>query len=163
MTTPEGKIKRKVSNFLKGLGPDCYYFMPVQMGYGSAALDYMGAWRGKAWAIETKAFGRKPTPLQHFTIQRMEDAGMAVFVVSNDAEMLNMQQWFTQGGNNGEETKSEGHQGRSSRDASVRARRTEGRQETQGVDEEGQEKGQERALSGVDVGPRTVGLTGRKE
>lgn len=98
MTTPEGRVKRKVSAYLKSLGDSCYYFMPVQMGYGASALDYMGAYKGKAFAIETKAHGNHPTALQMFTIQRMRNAKMAVFVVSTDEELEDMKRWF--GGDN---------------------------------------------------------------
>jgi|SRR5215471_728510 len=110
MTTPEGRVKRKVSAYLKSLGDSCYYFMPVQMGYGASALDYMGAYKGKAFAIETKASGNHPTALQQFTIQRMRQAKMAVFVVSCDEELEHVKRWF--GGDNAAQIRlvEEGHQ-----------------------------------------------------
>lgn len=81
MSTPEGKVKRQVSKVLRTYAPKVYYFMPVQGGYGSAALDYHGACEGRAFAIETKAPGKKLTPRQEATKRDMEAAGMKVFVV----------------------------------------------------------------------------------
>jgi hypothetical protein len=45
--TPEGRVKRRVSQILKR-AEKCYYFMPVQTGYGSPTLDYLGCSRGRA-------------------------------------------------------------------------------------------------------------------
>ena len=78
--TPEGKVKRRVSTILKR-SDSCYYFMPVQTGYGSPTLDYLGSSRGRAFAIETKAPGKKPTIRQLAIIKEMERAEMKVFVI----------------------------------------------------------------------------------
>ncbi len=83
--TPEGKVKRRVSQLLKA-GQEVYYFMPVQTGYGSPTLDYLGCSRGRAFAIETKAPGKKPTTRQLAIIKEMERAGMKVFVISGNPE-----------------------------------------------------------------------------
>jgi len=81
--TPEGKVKRRVSFILKH-SPEVYYFMPVQTGYGSPTLDYLGSSRGRAFAIETKAPGKHPTVRQLAIIREMEKAGMKVFVIAGD-------------------------------------------------------------------------------
>lgn len=78
--TPEGKVKRHVSQILKR-ADHCYYFMPVQTGYGSPTLDYLGSSRGRAFAIETKAPGKKPTVRQKAIINEMKQAQMKVFVI----------------------------------------------------------------------------------
>ena len=78
--TPEGKVKRRVSTILKR-ADSCYYFMPVQTGYGSPTLDYLGTSRGRGFAIETKAPGKKPTMRQNAIIAEMERAEMKVFVI----------------------------------------------------------------------------------
>lgn len=78
--TPEGKVKRYVSRILKKADNN-YYFMPVQTGYGSPTLDYLGTSRGRGFAIETKAPGKKPTVRQLAIIKEMEQAEMKVFVI----------------------------------------------------------------------------------
>lgn len=85
--TPEGKVKRKVSNLLKST-PGLYYFMPVQGGYGAATLDYLGWYMGHAFAIETKAPGKEPTPRQRETISAMQEAGAEVFIIDGDIAKL---------------------------------------------------------------------------
>ena len=87
-TTPEGKVKRKVSALLKQYAPNLWYDMPVPGGYGNATLDYVGWLNGKAFAVETKAPGKKPTDRQKQTISRMQRAGAAVFVVDGDTSEL---------------------------------------------------------------------------
>lgn len=81
--TPEGKVKRHVSQILKRADA-CYYFMPVQTGYGSPTLDYLGSSRGRAFAIETKAPGKVPTRRQETIIKEMQRAEMKVFVIDGD-------------------------------------------------------------------------------
>lgn len=83
--TPEGKVKRRVSQILKHAS-EVYYFMPVQTGYGSPTLDYLGSSRGRAFAIETKAPGKKPTVRQLAIMREMEKAGMKVFVIAGNPE-----------------------------------------------------------------------------
>jgi len=79
--TPEGRVKAKVTKALKLMGKDCWRFMPVQSGYGSAALDYLLCIRGRFVAIETKAPGNKLTAMQEGTKAAMEAAGGIVLVV----------------------------------------------------------------------------------
>ena len=77
MKTQESKLKDKIKAFLRAEG--AYYFMPVQMGYGAPSVDFLGCYRGKFVALETKAPGRKPTPRQTLTLQAMADAGAEVW------------------------------------------------------------------------------------
>lgn len=79
-STPEAKVKRHVTQIIKRAHA-VYYFMPVQTGYGSPTLDYLGCSAGRAFAIETKAPGKKPTMRQLAIIAEMEKAGMKVFVI----------------------------------------------------------------------------------
>ena len=92
-TTPEGKIKRKVSEFLRSV-PDCYYFMPVPGGYGAATLDYIGCYCGEFFAIETKAPGKKPTDRQEATIASIISAGGKVFVIDKADGIDAIRKWF---------------------------------------------------------------------
>ena len=88
MATPEGRVKAKVKRRLKAeFGKHCWSFMPVQTGYGSPALDFLLCVYGWFVAIETKAPGKKPTPLQETTIELMRAAGAMVFVVDGDESL----------------------------------------------------------------------------
>lgn len=85
--TPEGRVKRKVSAMLNGLGPECWTFMPVQTGYGKRALDYLICYRGRFFAIETKDKGKDLTTLQKLTRAAMEAAGAIVLKVDDDESL----------------------------------------------------------------------------
>jgi len=91
--TPEGKVKKAVSGLLSSVN-GVYYTMPVPGGYGDTTLDYLGCFRGKFFAIETKAPGKKPTLRQQQIISMMERAGAVVFVIDGDTTEL--QQWLKQ-------------------------------------------------------------------
>lgn len=86
--TPEGKIKAMVRKGLKELGDACWYFMPVQSGYGRPALDIMGYVNGHGFAIETKAPGGRVTPRQQLTIAALREAGVLVFIVDSGEACL---------------------------------------------------------------------------
>ena len=90
MSTPEGRVKRKISSFLKTT--DCFYDMPVPGGYGKSTLDYVGCFRGYAFYIEAKAPGRKPTLRQQAIIATIKRAGGKVFVV--DGDISELERWF---------------------------------------------------------------------
>lgn len=90
-TTPEGKVKKTVSALLRSV-PDLYYFMPVPSGYGESTLDYLGCYRGKFFAVETKAPGKKPTDRQNMMIERMTKAGAKVFVI--DGDITDLKNWI---------------------------------------------------------------------
>ena len=70
--TPEGKLKDQVKKYLDSLG--AYYFMPVQMGYGSTAVDFLCCVKGRFVAIETKVKPRKPTKLQDKFLKEVRSA-----------------------------------------------------------------------------------------
>lgn len=90
-STPEGKVKRKVSAILK-TKDELYYFMPVPSGFGESTLDYIGCYRGRLFAIETKAPGKKPTDRQKTTIAMIERAGGRCFVIDGDTTEL--EEWL---------------------------------------------------------------------
>lgn len=85
--TPEGRVKKMVKKALDQFGPDCWRFMPVQSGYGSPALDYLLSIHGHFVAIETKAPGKKLTPLQESTKAAIEAAGGHVFIVWDESSL----------------------------------------------------------------------------
>lgn len=94
--TPEGKVKAKVSALLKQYG--CYYFMPVQMGLGAAGLDYhcykTVSNVAIAFFVETKAFGKEPTPRQQLSMDEHEARGARCFVVDSDLTLKELERWL---------------------------------------------------------------------
>lgn len=96
--TPEGKVKKKLLDFLKSLGGDCFFYMPVQNGMGqSGILDVMAIINGVPFAFECKATPKQhPTVLQAYALDRIHKArGVAwvvdcenVELVKNSVEMI---------------------------------------------------------------------------
>ena len=89
--TPEGKVKKKIVEQLKGLG--CYYFFPATGGYGKSGVpDIVGCYKGRFFGIECKAGKNKPTPLQELNLRQISDAYGLAYVVNennmNDIEQL---------------------------------------------------------------------------
>ena len=72
--TPEGRIKAKINKVL-AQWEGVYKFMPVQQGLGATTLDYLICVNSHFLGIEAKAPGKKPTPRQLLTIQKIRDAG----------------------------------------------------------------------------------------
>ena len=90
MSTPEGKVKAKVRKAKAALIKDGYgiwSFMPVQMGYGAPALDFLWCVNGQFIAIETKIKGKYMTPRQQQTADEIKAAGGLVFVVFDDESL----------------------------------------------------------------------------
>ena len=96
--TPEGKVKKKLIDFLKSLGSDCFYYMPVQNGMGQSGIpDIMAIIKGIPFAFECKATPKQhPTVLQAYALDRIHKArGVAwvvdcenVELVKNSAEII---------------------------------------------------------------------------
>ena len=79
-TTPEGKVKKKVKDFLDRLG--VYHFSPPGMGLGRAGIpDIIACHRGRFIAIECKAGDNQPTALQSRELEAITNAGGLAFVV----------------------------------------------------------------------------------
>ena len=80
--TPEKRVKTKVEAVLKNEG--AYYFFPATHGYGRSGVpDIIACVNGRFLAIECKAGGNKPTPLQTREIENIRLAG-GVAVVANE-------------------------------------------------------------------------------
>jgi hypothetical protein len=77
----ENTVKLEVKKRLKALGSDCYSYWPVPMGLGAATLDCLGCYKGKFFAIETKAPGKAITPRQRITMAAMHRAGAMVLII----------------------------------------------------------------------------------
>lgn len=94
--TPEGKVKAKVKRALDTLS-NAYRFMPVQNGMGSPALDFYCCVHHVFVAIETKVVGKKLTERQRATAVQIANAGGAVFVIRDDADVAHMVNCLTRG------------------------------------------------------------------
>lgn len=90
--TPEGRVKDAVKKVLKKFG--VYWHMPVQNGMGAPSLDFICCVKGKYFAVETKAPGKKPTPRQELTIEQIQRSGGKCFVVDGDVSLL--EQWLAE-------------------------------------------------------------------
>lgn len=84
--TPEGKVKKKLIDFLKSLGSDCFYYMPVQNGMGQTGIpDVMAIIKGVPFAFECKATPKQhPTVLQAYALDRIHKARGVAWVVDAD-------------------------------------------------------------------------------
>ena len=85
--TPEGKVKKKLLDFLKSLGGDCFYYMPVQNGMGQSGIpDVMAIINGVPFAFECKATPKQhPTVLQAYALDRIQKARGVAWVVDNES------------------------------------------------------------------------------
>lgn len=82
-TTPEGRVKRVVTNQLKSMG--AYYFFPATGGYGRSGVpDIVGCLDGKFFAIECKAGKNKPTALQEKNLEYIRNAGGVAMLVNEE-------------------------------------------------------------------------------
>lgn len=89
--TPEGKVKNKLIDFLKSLGGDCFYYMPVQNGMGQTGIpDVMAIIKGVPFAFECKATPKQhPTVLQAYALDRIHKArGVAWVVDCENVELV---------------------------------------------------------------------------
>lgn len=89
--TPEGKVKKKLLDFLKSLGGDCFYYMPVQNGMGQSGIpDVMAIIKGVPFAFECKATPKQhPTVLQAYALDRIHKArGVAWVVDCENVELV---------------------------------------------------------------------------
>lgn len=94
MSTPESKVKRKVSALIAKYGDRVYKFMPVQGGFGASSLDYIGCACGRFFSVETKAAGCKPTGRQLKCAEDMTKAGAMVFFVIGDDGLDALERWL---------------------------------------------------------------------
>ena len=91
--TPEGKIKKAIKKVLDQI-PDCYYFMPVQMGLGARTLDFLVCYKGRFFGFEAKAPGEKPTALQKLCMKEMQHAGGEVLTIDSLELVSHLKEWM---------------------------------------------------------------------
>jgi|SRR5215469_15794223 len=78
----EKTIKAAVRKRLKELG--AFQYWPVPTVWGTAAVDVIGCFEGRFFAIETKAPGKRPTDRQMFCMDNIREAGGRIFVIDTD-------------------------------------------------------------------------------
>lgn len=86
--TPEGKIKAMISRVLNK--HHAWQFMPVPTGFQTKTVDFFACCHGQFIAIEAKAPGKTATGRQEYVLQLIRDAGGLTFVVSNEAEVAQL-------------------------------------------------------------------------
>jgi len=94
MTTPEGKIKKKIDAMLKSKG--VWYFKPQAGQYGRSGIpDYIICIRGSFVGIEAKANKtKKLTALQAQAGSKIGAAGGMFFVVYDDTTLAEAQKYL---------------------------------------------------------------------
>ena len=93
-TTPEGKVKNKIKAVMTPHRPQLYWYMPVPGGYGAPSRDFIGFIHGRAFGIEAKAPGKKPTKRQILTMTQMRTAGAKVFLIHDDRSLQEFDDWL---------------------------------------------------------------------
>ena len=84
MTTPERRMKNRVTAELKELG--CWYCFPMATGYGNTGVpDILGCMWGGFFAIECKSGSNKPTALQQMQINEIKRIGGMTWVVNEES------------------------------------------------------------------------------
>lgn len=96
--TPEGKVKAKITAFLKSKAPYVWYFMPQGTVMGRAGIpDYVGCCDGRLFGIEAKAGNGKQTVLQQHEAARIREAGGEYFLINEqnmDEEFARFEKMF---------------------------------------------------------------------
>lgn len=101
-TTPEGLVKNKIKDILQD--HNVYFFMPVQMGYGAAGVDFhcvvytciLGLEISLAFFIEAKVEGKEPTARQDlFLKDRREKQKCKTFVIDGPKGLRELDAWLT--------------------------------------------------------------------
>ena len=94
--TPEGRIKREVNKLLTftAMSYPLWIFKPVQIGYGTRALDYLLCINGHFASIEAKAPDEELTPHQKMTAKNILESGGSVFIISEAATLGALITWL---------------------------------------------------------------------
>ena len=108
--TPEGKVKKLVKDYLTSIGmipagqavlatPENtgWFHMPVSNGMGVHGVsDFLGHYKGRFFAIETKTKGKKPTPRQEHQLNALNLTGAATFVVDSEDSLEGVKRWISE-------------------------------------------------------------------
>ena len=93
--TPEGRVKSRVRKLLARY-QGMYTYWPVPTGFGRAAIDVFGCYRGRFFAIEVKAGNKKPTLRQTQELSNVERAMGETFVIASedDPRLDRLEKWL---------------------------------------------------------------------
>jgi hypothetical protein len=83
--TAENLVKREIKRGLTARG--IWFFMPVQCGYGRAAIDFICCMDGLFLAIEAKAGNNKVGARQQATLEEIKVAGGRAVVAYSWADV----------------------------------------------------------------------------
>lgn len=84
----ESKFQEKVITLLKRVFGKHIWFAKISDRYNKGIPDIVGCINGKFFAIELKATNGRPTKLQEYTIDKIEEAGGKVCIARTMAECL---------------------------------------------------------------------------
>lgn len=93
--TPEGKVKKKVKEYLQSIG--AWYYMPVSNGMGRVGCpDILVCYKGLFMAFETKAPGKikNVTPNQQREIDEIQRANGLAHVVDDVEQVKSLLETF---------------------------------------------------------------------
>jgi len=94
--TPEGKVKDIIKTYLDSLGPLCWHFMPMMMGYGRKGIpDVIGCYKGHFFAIEVKAEGKAKaiTPWQAREAAAIGQAHGLAWLIDGEETLTQFKAW----------------------------------------------------------------------
>lgn len=86
--TPESKVKQSLQQRLKSFPPHELWYYFAQDRFTSGIPDVIGVMRGVFFAVELKAAGKKPRPLQKVVLKTMAMAGAVVGAADNVDDAL---------------------------------------------------------------------------
>lgn len=80
----EKHVKENVKRVLAQFGEDLWYFMPPANGYGRSGIpDFLGCYKGKFFAIETKFGSNSLSEHQVRETNAIGVAGAPVWIINN--------------------------------------------------------------------------------
>ena len=108
--TPEGQVKKLVKDYLVSIGlipagqavlatPENtgWFHMPVSNGMGVHGIpDFIGHYKGRFFAIETKTRGKKPTERQEHQLRALSLTGAKAFVVDSEESLERVKEWVNE-------------------------------------------------------------------
>ena len=106
-STPENAVKRQIVQLLAryDIQPAAkagtfttaagWFYAAVQGPLSVRGIpDFIGHYRGRFWAIEAKAPGKKPTGFQALQLSAIKASGGAVFVIDGEESLKEFEEWL---------------------------------------------------------------------
>ena len=105
--TGEGRVKDALKKYLTSIGlipasqaplatqaNTGWFFMPVSNGMGVSGIpDFIGVYKGRFFAVETKVEKKNPTALQQHQINAINLTGGAAFVMRGEGDLEEIKAW----------------------------------------------------------------------